>query len=49
MNYIHTYDSFLNEAEEIGTQKSAALDFVEKKRQGHLERNTFFLNEKQRF
>lgn len=31
MNYIHTYESFLNEAEDIGTQKSAALDFVEKK------------------
>lgn len=31
MKHIHTYESFLNEAEEVGTQKSAALDFVEGK------------------
>jgi hypothetical protein len=30
MKHIHNFDGFLNEAEEVGTQKSAALDFVEK-------------------
>lgn len=31
MKHIKEYEEFLNEAQEVGTQKSAALDFVENK------------------
>lgn len=31
MKHIKEYEEFLNEAQEVGTQKSAALDFVEGK------------------
>jgi hypothetical protein len=31
MKHIHTFENFLNEAEAVGTLKSAALDFVEGK------------------
>lgn len=47
MKHVYTYENFLNESNEVGTQKSAALDFVEK--QGSAtwkEIHSFLMNQK---